>query len=30
MTIEVGETIKVSPPLPTDGIPELDKVDAKF
>ena len=30
MTIEVGETIKISPPLPTDGIPELDKVDARF
>jgi hypothetical protein len=30
MTIEVGETIKIDPPLPIDGIPELDKVDARF
>jgi ribonuclease Z len=30
MTIAVGDEIKVSPPLPTDGIAELDKVDAKF
>jgi ribonuclease Z len=30
MTIEVGDTIKVLPPQPTDGIAELDKPDAKF
>jgi ribonuclease Z len=30
MTIEVGEQIKVIPPRAIDGIPELDKVDAKF
>jgi ribonuclease Z len=30
MTIEVGDEIKVHPPRPTEGISELDKVDAKF
>jgi ribonuclease Z len=30
MTIDVGSEITVSPPLPTQGMPELDKVDARF
>jgi ribonuclease Z len=30
MTIDVGPEITVSPPLPTQGMPELDKVDARF
>ena len=30
MTIEVGQDINIRPPLATDGIPELDKVDARF
>jgi ribonuclease Z len=30
MSIEVGDEIKVHPPRPTEGIPELDKVGAKF
>jgi ribonuclease Z len=30
MTIDVGPEVTVSPPLPTQGMPELDKVDARF
>jgi ribonuclease Z len=30
MTIDVGPEATVSPPLPTQGMPELDKVDARF
>lgn len=30
MTIVVGDTVKVLPPQSTKGIPDFDKVDAKF
>jgi ribonuclease Z len=30
MTIDVGPEVTASPPLPTQGMPELDKVDARF
>jgi ribonuclease Z len=30
MTIEVGDEIRVHPPQSIEGIPELDKVEAKF
>jgi ribonuclease Z len=30
MTIDVGEKVTVGPPQSTHGMPELDKVDAKF
>jgi hypothetical protein len=30
MMIDVGQEVAVSAPLPTHGMPELDKLDAKF